>query len=142
VEEHVAVLQLMLSDRNAFNASESSVEWQNVHRAMCENFYLQSRGVPRSSVTLHGHVVEMYGALKKALGICLYYLGPLSVQNHTFLLQIQRYLSMQTTSTNCLSQTKSTCQRAGGVLQLSPCYWHFTLSIHLSLQLRAVPGVA
>jgi hypothetical protein len=27
VEEHVAVLQLMLSDRNAFNASESSVEW-------------------------------------------------------------------------------------------------------------------
>jgi hypothetical protein len=31
VEEHVAVLQLMLLDCNAFNASESSVEWQNVH---------------------------------------------------------------------------------------------------------------
>ncbi len=27
VEEHVAVLQLLLSDRNAFNASESSKEW-------------------------------------------------------------------------------------------------------------------
>jgi hypothetical protein len=40
VEEYVAVLQLMLLDRNAFNARESSMEWRNVHRAMCENFYL------------------------------------------------------------------------------------------------------
>jgi hypothetical protein len=67
VEEHVAVLQLMLSDCNAFNASESSVEWQNMHRAMCKNYYLQSKSVPRSSATLHGHVVEMYSALKKGI---------------------------------------------------------------------------
>jgi hypothetical protein len=69
VEEHVAALQLMLSDHNAFNASESSVEWQNLHLVMCKKYYLQSKSVPRSSATLHGHVVEMYGAFKKAVRI-------------------------------------------------------------------------
>jgi hypothetical protein len=34
---------------------------------MRENYYLQSRSVPRSSTTLHGHVVEMYGVLKKGI---------------------------------------------------------------------------
>jgi hypothetical protein len=32
VEEHVAVLQLMLSQPKAFNASKSSEEWRDLHK--------------------------------------------------------------------------------------------------------------
>jgi hypothetical protein len=66
-EEHVAVLQLMLSDLRAFNASESSEEWRELHKQMCDSYYLTTGNNPRSSVTLHGHLVEMYSAFKKAI---------------------------------------------------------------------------
>jgi hypothetical protein len=66
-EEHVAVLQLMLSDPRAFNASESSEEWRELHKQMCDSYYLPAGNNLRSSVTLHGHLVEMYGAFKKAI---------------------------------------------------------------------------
>jgi hypothetical protein len=66
-EEHVAVLQLMLSDPRAFNASESSEEWRELHKQMFDSFYLPTGNNPQSSVTPHGHVVDMYRAFKKAV---------------------------------------------------------------------------
>jgi hypothetical protein len=61
------VLQLMLSDPRALNASESSEEWRELHKQMCDSYYLPTGNNPRSSVTLHGHLVEMYSAFKKAI---------------------------------------------------------------------------
>jgi hypothetical protein len=67
VPEHVALLQLMLTQPNSFNVSESSEEWRELHKQMCNSYYLPTGNNPRPSVTLHGHLVEMYGAFKKAV---------------------------------------------------------------------------
>jgi hypothetical protein len=67
MEEHIAVLQLMLSHPRAFNASESSEDWRELHKQMCDSYYLPTGNNPRLSVTLHGHLVEMYDAFKKAI---------------------------------------------------------------------------
>lgn len=66
VEDHVAVLQLMLTQPKSFDASESSEEWRDLYQQMCKDYYIPSGNNPRSSFTLHGHLVEMYGAFKKA----------------------------------------------------------------------------
>jgi hypothetical protein len=47
-EEHVAVLQLMLSDPKAFNACESSEEWRELHKQMCKSYYIQTGNNPHS----------------------------------------------------------------------------------------------
>jgi hypothetical protein len=66
VEEHVAVLQLMLSQPKASNASESSEEWRDLYQQMCQEYYIPSGSNPQSSFMLHEHLIEMYTAFKKA----------------------------------------------------------------------------
>jgi hypothetical protein len=66
-EEHVALLRLVSDDPNSFNSSESSSEWKKIYMEMCKNYYLHWGSPPRSSSTLHGHLVEMYGAFKKGM---------------------------------------------------------------------------
>jgi hypothetical protein len=61
VEEHVTVLKLILLEPNSFNASESLVEWRNLHQEMCKNYYHHVGTAARSSSTLHWHIVGMYG---------------------------------------------------------------------------------
>jgi hypothetical protein len=67
VEGHAAVLPLMLSQPKAFNPSESSEEWRDFYQQMCKEYYIPSSNNSQSSFTLHGHLVEMYGAFKKAV---------------------------------------------------------------------------
>jgi hypothetical protein len=62
VEEHFAVLKIMLSVPNSFNASASLMEWRNVHQEMCKNYYLHGGTAPRSFGTLHEHKVEVYNS--------------------------------------------------------------------------------
>jgi len=67
VQEHVNLLRIMSSNPTAFNASESSPEWREVYVEMCKSHYSHWGSTPRLSSTLHAHVVEMYGALKKGM---------------------------------------------------------------------------
>jgi len=67
VDEHIAVLSLMLSEPDAFNASESSTEWRNLYQELCQNYYIPGGHGGRLSSALHGHIVELYGAFKKGV---------------------------------------------------------------------------
>jgi hypothetical protein len=67
VQEHLLLLQIMSSNPSSFNASEGSPEWREVYLEMCKQFYLHWGSAPWLSSTLHSHVVEMYGALKKGM---------------------------------------------------------------------------
>jgi hypothetical protein len=67
VQEHVNLLRIMSNNPSSFNASESSPEWKEVYVEMCKSHYTHWGSTPRLSSTLHAHVVEMYGALKKGV---------------------------------------------------------------------------
>jgi hypothetical protein len=67
VQEHVNLLRIMSNNPSSFNASESSPEWREVYVEMCKSHYTHWGSTPRLSSTLHAHVVEMYGALKKGM---------------------------------------------------------------------------
>ncbi len=65
-QKHLFLLSFIRCVPNSFNASETSPEWREVHKKMVE-VYLQMSVPPRSSVTLHGHFVELYSALKQGI---------------------------------------------------------------------------
>jgi hypothetical protein len=66
--EHQALLALLQATPTAFNGGESAPEWkEHVYQKMVEGFYLDLGAVPRQSVTLYGHFVELYSAFKQAI---------------------------------------------------------------------------
>jgi hypothetical protein len=54
---------------NSFNKSETSPEWRAAYKEMCKSYYVHWGTQPRLSTTLHTHLVDMYGAIKKGIGI-------------------------------------------------------------------------
>ncbi len=69
IKERVSLLYIASSNPSSFNASEISSEWRAVHQEMCNSFYLPLGEHPRSYSTLHSHLVDMYGALKRGMRI-------------------------------------------------------------------------
>jgi hypothetical protein len=69
VEEHLTLLRLVAATPDSFNCSESSPDWKGVYQEMCKTYYLHWGSPPRLSTTLHAHLVEMYGAIKKAIRV-------------------------------------------------------------------------
>ena len=63
--EHVALFSTISKIPDAFNAYESSPQWEEVYKRMNSEFY-QPRGT-WLSIALHGHFVDLYGTFK--LGI-------------------------------------------------------------------------
>jgi hypothetical protein len=65
-EEHLTLLSFISTTPNAFNESETSLEWRSVHSKMVEVY--QGMGVsPRQSTMLHSHFVKLYSALKQGI---------------------------------------------------------------------------
>jgi len=117
VDEHIAVLSLMLSEPDAFNASESSTEWRNLYQELCQNYYIPGGHGGRLSSALHGHIVELYGAFKK--GVRNLSLIPGSPKCPTSYFEatdseISDYVD--SLFSLIVSDKKSTCRGTGGVL--------------------------
>jgi hypothetical protein len=65
-EEHLTLLSFITMTPNAFNASETSLEWRLVHSKMVEVY--QGMGVSAGQSTmLHSHFMELYSALKPGI---------------------------------------------------------------------------
>jgi len=117
VDEHIAVLLLMLSEPDSFNASESSTEWRNVYQELCQNYYIPGGHGGRLSSALHGHIVELYGAFKK--GVWNLSLTPGTPKCPTSYFEatdseISDYVD--SLFSLIVSDKKSTCRGTGGVL--------------------------
>ena len=69
VEEHLTLLHLVAATPDFFNCSESPPDWKGVYQEMCKSYNLHWGSLPRLSTTLHAHLVEMYGAIKKAIRV-------------------------------------------------------------------------
>jgi hypothetical protein len=66
--EHQALLVLLQATPTAFNGGESAPEWkEGIYKKMVDGFYRDLGVVPRQSVTLYGHFIELYSAVKKAI---------------------------------------------------------------------------
>jgi hypothetical protein len=94
VEEHLTLLHVVSATSNSFNSSETSPEWRAAYKEMCKSYYVHWGTQPRLSTTLHAHLVEMYGAIKKVLGFFPVTLLHQSVPYHTWkpMMQICRYM--------------------------------------------------
>jgi hypothetical protein len=58
-EEHLTLLAFIKLVPNSFNSSETSPEWQEVHKKMVDVY--NNMGVaPRQSTTLHSHFIKLY----------------------------------------------------------------------------------
>jgi hypothetical protein len=69
VEEHLTLLRVVSATSNFFNSSETSPEWRAVYKEMCKSYYVHWGTLPRLSTTLHVHLVDMYGVIKKGIRI-------------------------------------------------------------------------
>jgi hypothetical protein len=69
VEEHLTLLCFVSATPNSFNSSETSPEWRAVYKEMCKSYYVHWGTLPRLSTTLHVHLVDMYGVIKKGIRI-------------------------------------------------------------------------
>ncbi len=66
--EHQALLALLQAMPTAFNGGESAPEWkEEIYKKMVDGFYRDLGVVPRQSVTLYGHFIELYSAFKQAI---------------------------------------------------------------------------
>jgi len=64
VEEHLTPLHVVSATSN-----ETSPEWRAVYKEMCKSYYVHWGTQPRLSTTLHAHLVDIYGAIKKGIRI-------------------------------------------------------------------------
>ncbi len=64
--EHQALLALLQATPTAFNGGESAPEWkEDIYKKMVDGFYHDLGVVPRQSITLYGHFVELYSAFNR-----------------------------------------------------------------------------